>query len=544
MTAALDSEENIASEQVLQISSAAPVTSAAWEPVLPAETKILGSESQHSQPGNDGSHDQQQEQHDQQQEQQHQKHDQDHQKHALEQEQDQEDVTLIVCYPEKNWRVLLGSFFGIASSWGLFFICGTFQDYYSKHQLKQYTSFQISWIFSLYYFLIVSGNLLTGLYFDFFGFRKFLALLLIPGYVLLPFVESFWEILCVFVCIGLGGGIIIPPILGCISDYFYEKRNFANSVAITGGNIVGIIYPIILEKGFSSIGYRNTSFIVSGTFLVQLVLCLILCRDRRELRRKLKPQESFFSLYFTESLDYRSLFTDVKFALVAVGIAAAELSTATLLVYITSYCSDILRFRDAQSFNIVTVLNVGALCGGCGVGIFIADRIGKINSMIAVCFNMLALNLVVWLWLSPRVPDLMYLFSILWGFNYGGMMSLCPSVCGIVSNYYDFGKKYSTVYFVVGLGFFAGIPISGVIIGPSRKGNYDRFNLYCSVFMLLAVLCFIGLKLLYLQRSVMCKNSERRGDVDEEVVEEVQSGDGYARDEVKLTLRMAFWSRY
>lgn len=467
-----------------------------------------------------------------------------------------ENDSLVVSYPEKNWKVLLGSFFGISASWGLFFICGTFQDYYSKNQLKEYTSFQISWIFSLYYFLIVSGNLLTGLYFDFHGFQKFLALLLIPGYVLLPFVETFWQILCVFVLMGLGGGLMIPPILGCISDNFYEKRNFANSIAMTGGNIVGIIFPIILEKGFSNLGYRNTSFIICGLFLLQLTLCLCLCSDRKELRRKLKPDEKFLSLYFKESFDYTSLFTNLKFILVTFGIAAAEVSTAVLLVYIASYCSSILNFSDSDSFKMITILNIGTLCGGCFFGIFLAEKIGKVNSVITASFNLLVLNLVLWLWLSPKVPKLMYAFSIFWGINYGGFMSLCPSICGLVSNYYDFGKKYSTVYFVVGVGFLAGIPVSGIIIGPAHKANFSYFIIYCSIIMFLSFLCFLILKFIYIKRNITYKRSERqlttlKSIVENDIIQELDTNfskieltNANNDKDLKLSFSNIVWSKY
>ncbi|XBW36822.1 hypothetical protein QEN19_002401 [Hanseniaspora menglaensis] len=461
---------------------------------------------------------------------------------------DLENENIDIAYPEKNWKLLAGSFFGVASSWGLFFICGTYQDYYSKHQLKDYTNFQVSWIFSLYYFLIVSGNLLTGLYFDFYGFPKFLAFLLIIGYILLPFVDSYWQIICVFVCIGLGGGILIPPILGCISDNFYKKRSFANSVAIAGGNIVGIIYPVILNKGFFSLGYRNTSFIISGSFLIQLGLCLLLCKDRKELRRKPKPDETFLSLYLRESFDYRSLFTNSSFLLVTVGITAAEVSTASLLIYITSYCSGILNFSDSESFNIITVLNVGALFGGITMGIFFADKIGKVNSIITACFIMMTLNLLVWLWLSQKVPKLMYLFSILWGFCYGGSMSLFPSVCGLVSKYYDFGKKYSTIYFIVGIGFLAGIPVSGVIIGSAKKLNFEYFNAFCSALMLLAILCFILLKVIYLQTNLTYKKAERISATPAEYVEDsnlsLNNLELTETDDMKLTFKTILCTKF
>ena len=411
-------------------------------------------------------------------------------------------------YQENNYRILLGCFFGISSSWGIFFICGTYQDYFSQHQLASFSTFAVSWIFSVYYFFIVAGNILSGLYFDISGFNKLLAIPLCAGLCMLPFVHGYGDIMTCFVLLGLGGGILIPPILGCLTDNFFVKRTFANSCAIAGAIIVGIIYPVILQKGFDKIGYEKTNFIISGLLLAQLGLCLLLCNDRKELRRKLQPHENFWSIYFKESFDYRSLIEDKKFMLVSISITAGEVSTAVLLLYVTSYCSTILNFDDSQSFNMITILNVGTLIGGCSAGIVIADKVGKINCLIAASFSMLFLNLVFWLGISVDYPKIMYAFSLLWGFNYGVFMSLCPSIVSIVSTYYDFGKKYSTIYFIVGLGFLAGIPISGVIIGVSKKANFINFIVYASALLLISLVTLIALKIIHLKEYIKYKNSE------------------------------------
>lgn len=411
-------------------------------------------------------------------------------------------------YQENNYKILLGCFFGISSSWGIFFICGTYQDYFSQHQLASFSTFSISWIFSVYYFFIVAGNILSGLYFDISGFNKLLAIPLIAGFVMLPFVGTYGDIMGCFVLLGLGGGILIPPILGCLTDNFFVKRNFANSCAIAGAIIVGIVYPVILQKGFDQIGYEKTNFIISGLLLAQLGLCLLLCSDRKELRRKLQPHENFWSIYFKESFDYRSLLEDRKFMLVSISITAGEVSTAVLLLYIASYCSTILNFDDSQSFNMITVLNVGTLLGGCSAGIIIADKMGKINCLITASFFMLFLNLVFWLGISVEYPKIMYAFSLLWGFNYGAFMSLCPSIVSIVSNYYDFGKKYSTIYFIVGVGFLAGIPISGVIIGDSKKNNFINFMVYASILILISFVSLIALKIIHLKEYIEYKINE------------------------------------
>ncbi len=172
---------------------------------------------------------------------------------------------------------------------------------------------------------------------------------------------------------------------------------------------------MILQGGFDQIGC-NTNFIVSGLLLVQFVLCLILCNDRKELRRELKPHENFWSIYFKESFDYCSLINDRKFILVSLGITTGEVSTSVLLLYITSYCSGILNFSDSQrDFNIITVLNIGTLVGeDYSAGIIIADKIGKIELLDIGRVSVLFLNLVFWL--EYHINLILCAYS-LWGFN-------------------------------------------------------------------------------------------------------------------------------
>lgn len=87
-------------------------------------------------------------------------------------------------FPEggsRAWTVVLGSFCGQFAVFGIINSTGVFQEYFSTHQLKDYSPSQIGWIFSLSLFLTFFCGLPIGPIFDARGPR----LLIFCGSVLL-----------------------------------------------------------------------------------------------------------------------------------------------------------------------------------------------------------------------------------------------------------------------------------------------------------------------------------------------------------------------
>lgn len=102
-------------------------------------------------------------------------------------EDGQSDVTVDgegITYPEGGWRawlVVLGSFCGMVSAFGLMNTIGVFQAYLVHNQLRQYSESTIGWIFSVYVFLAFFCGIQIGPIFDAKGPR----LLVIVGSVLI-----------------------------------------------------------------------------------------------------------------------------------------------------------------------------------------------------------------------------------------------------------------------------------------------------------------------------------------------------------------------
>lgn len=94
-------------------------------------------------------------------------------------------------FPEgglKAWSVVLGSFCGSFSVFGIINSTAVFQQYFSAHQLSNYTESQIGWIFGLSLFLTFFCGAPIGPIFDAYGPRLLIfcgSILLIASIMLL-----------------------------------------------------------------------------------------------------------------------------------------------------------------------------------------------------------------------------------------------------------------------------------------------------------------------------------------------------------------------
>ncbi len=99
-------------------------------------------------------------------------------------------------FPEgglEAWLVVAGSFCTMFSVFGLINTAGIFEMWFATHQLATYTPSQISWVFSLYLFLVFFVGIQVGPLFDQYGPRYLVAVgsvLMVTSVALLGFCES------------------------------------------------------------------------------------------------------------------------------------------------------------------------------------------------------------------------------------------------------------------------------------------------------------------------------------------------------------------
>ena len=442
----------------------------------------------------------------------------------------------IITYPEGGLRaylVVLGSFSGMVASFGLMNTIGTFQAYLSTHQLSDYSPSTVGWIFSLYIFLAFFCGVQIGPIFDSKGARLLVlsgSVCLVAGmmgvasstggppllylYIVSPiswvsvfqiqlakFIEiqaplhderlfgicltqhlEYWHFLVTFSVLGgIGTSLIFTPAVGCVAHHFYLSRAAATGLATTGGSAGGIIFPFMLERLFPRYGFPWATRIIGFIFLFLLLVANILIRTRLPP----KPRSSTIWPDWT-------IFNDRIFTLTTAGVLFIEWGLFVPLGYISSYAMHY-HLSPTYAYELLAIVNSGSFFGRWAPG-FVADRIGRFNTMILMVLACMLCVLGVWLTAGGSMVRLC-VFAVLFGFASGSNISLTPACVGQLCATEEFGRWYATCYTVVSFGCLTGLPIAGAILregGEEGAIGYEGLVLFTGGCYLLGLICFVS----------------------------------------------------
>lgn len=388
-----------------------------------------------------------------------------------------------VFYPEggvRAWLVVFGSFSGMTASFGLMNTIGTFQAYISTHQLSSYTPSAVGWIFSLYVFLGFFCGVQIGPVFDAKGPRWIVVagtVCLLCAMIGVAFSTEYWHFILTFSLLGgLGTSLIFTPAVASIAHFFLKKRANATGLAATGGSVGGIVFPLMLQSLFPRIGFRYASLVMALIFLCLLLLANILIRARLPP----KPGGSVWP-------DFRIL-KDKTFAFTTAGVFFVEWGLFVPLSFISSYALHE-GINPAFAYQILAVINAGSVFGRWLPG-YVADKIGRFNTMIATVAMCLVSVLGLWLTAGGNIAQLC-VFGVWFGFGSGSNISLTPVCVGQLCETEVFGRWYATSYTIVSFGCLTGIPIAGQILTVSR-GSYWGLILFTGLCYVMGLACFMA----------------------------------------------------
>ncbi|KAL8703130.1 MAG: hypothetical protein Q9201_003689 [Fulgogasparrea decipioides] len=386
-----------------------------------------------------------------------------------------------IAYPEggrRAWLVVLGSFSGMVASFGLLNTIGTFQAYLSTHQLAHVSPSAVGWIFSICVFLAFGCSLQIGPIFDAKG-PKWLVfggtVCLVVGMIGVSESTEYWHFLLTFSILGgVGTSLVFTPAVGAIAHFFSRRRGTATGLATTSGSFGGIIFPLALQSLFPRLGFPWSVRLLALIFLILLIIANLLIRTR------LPPKPSG-----TVWPDFR-IFKDVTFTLTTAGVFFIEWGLFVPLSYISSYALAN-NVSPTFSYQLLAILNAGSVFGR-GIPGYVADRLGRFNTMIATVFLCLISVLGVWLNVDGSIPGLC-VFGILFGFASGSNISLTPVCVGQLCEPEVFGRWYGTCYTVVSIGCLTGIPIGGQILS-TNGGDYWGLIVFTGMCYAGGLVCF------------------------------------------------------
>lgn len=392
-------------------------------------------------------------------------------------------------YPEggfKAYTVVFGSFMGLIPCYGLLNTLGAIETYISENQLSNVKSSTVSWIFSIFLFISFTSCIVSGTYFDRNGARIPLivgAVFTVGGlFALAQCKETYQFVLSFGITVGFGNGMVMSPLIGVVAHYFNEKRGLYSSIASTGGSIGGICFPIMLRRLFVQVGYAWTIRIFAFIVAACHILAIVFARERLPHVKSTETSIWKKALQYSNCFDYKS-FKDPKFIFCTLGCTFGELSVTVAATFFISY----LRAKGMSlqdGYVIVTIVNACGVPGRWLTG-YLADRVGRFNVMIV---SLMFAGILYFVILLPfaKHSGALYTFGAVWGFTTGSIFSLLPVCCGQISRTEEFGRRYSTMYFIVAFGTLAGVPIGGAIIRQGTSSQYNSFIIYCGVLSIAA----------------------------------------------------------
>lgn len=373
-------------------------------------------------------------------------------------------------YPEggrEAWSVVLGSFLGLLALFGLTNSMGAIQAYVSHEQLNGRSESQVSWIFSTYMFIsyVFSGQ--VGALFDSYGPFHLLStgsVIFVLGLMLTSIAHTYIQFFMFFgVFCGVGGCLIMTPLVATVGHWFNRKRAVALSIATVGGNLGGVIFPIMLRKLYATVGYAWAIRIFGFICMCSLLASLFLLKPRLA-RSQLK-------LSLRNIVDVQSL-REPRFAWLVLGNFLGDLAVVNGITYLASYA---LAQGQTQSmaYSLLTILNATGMVGRWISGL-IADRFGRFNTLIGSSFIAAFTVLVVWLPFGHKSVGII-MFAVLHGFTNGAIYALIPVCVGQISKTQEYGRRYGCMYFFGSFGVLLGIPMSGALI---RGNSYQWLILF------------------------------------------------------------------
>ncbi|KAJ6021882.1 Major facilitator superfamily domain general substrate transporter [Penicillium herquei] len=394
-------------------------------------------------------------------------------------------------YPEggrEAWLVVLGSFLGLFGSLGLINTIGTFQAYIESHQLKDYSSGDVGWIFGMFPFLTFFCGVQIGPIFDARGPRALIlagSICEMAFIILLGFCTQYWHFMLVIgVLGGVGASLIFTPAISAVGHFFYEKRGLATGIAATGGSIGGVVFPLTLEALFPKVGWGWATRVIALLCLISLSISNLLIRSRL-------PQKPFSK---ENVLPDFKIFRDPRFALTTASVFFIEWGLFIPISYISSYAL-YQGFSTEFSYQILAILNVGSFFGRWLPGFF-ADFLGRFNTLIVTVALCLLCNACLWLPAGNSLA-LLVIYALIFGFASGSNISLTPVCVGQrrLCKTEHYGRYYATAYTIVSFGTLTGIPIAGEILARCN-GEYWGLIAFTIACYAAGLICCTAVKVL------------------------------------------------
>lgn len=386
----------------------------------------------------------------------------------------------------RGWLVVAAAFSVLFLAYGLQFSYGVFVSGMTDE--LGWSRADTAAPYSIYVFIYGALSAITGQATDRFGPRPVItvgALLLGLGWGTSALVQQPWHLgITLGVIAALGMSVAWVPCNATVSRWFTRKRGTAVAIASSGASLGNFVVPALAATLVAAWGWRwSLGLIAVGSAGVMLIAARYMLRDPESVG--LWPDGDTEPAAESALGRGRTLsevcWTEPFLMLVAIYLMT-WIPVFVPFVHAVAHAED-LGFSKVVAASVISAIGIGGIVGRLSSGI-VSDWLGRLPSLLIV-FALQAVSFVLFAYGHSLFA--LWLAASLFGFSYGGGVTLLPPLCGDL-----FGRAH--VASIVGMIF--AVAGSSAALGPYVAGwLYDASGSYTTAFLVSAVLNLLAVVL-------------------------------------------------
>jgi len=291
---------------------------------------------------------------------------------------------------------------------------------------------------------------------------------------------------------GVGGGCCLIPVLSTIPRWFEKKRGIAIGITVAGFGLGAIISPTLAQWLISSYGWQQ-AYIILGLITIIIIIPLAQFMKHSPQRMGLKPYgesgtiQDKQSLASTSGLSFKQAIRTGRFWVFGLIHFCFIFCLQVIIVHVAPHAVDI-GILAIVAASILSIIAGSSVIGKFFMG-FISDRVGG-RLALSACVILATLALI-WLLFAKEIW-MFYLFAGVFGFAYGGTVSLLTVVAAELFGLKFLGVIFGSAFVLGSVGGALGPLLAGTIFDIT--GGYSLALLICVILGTLTII--LGLILL------------------------------------------------
>jgi len=302
--------------------------------------------------------------------------------------------------------------------------------------------------------------------------------------------------------IGVGGSCSFTPIMSTLPKWFTKRRGVVIGIALAGVSLGGIIWPPVVERLITNIGWQST-YIVVGLITLVIITAAAQLMKQSPQNIGLKPYDEKGELESTPHITdqtaagftFAQAFKTATYWLIGLNRFCSVFVFQLISVHIFPHAVDT-GLSEITAAIIMSIIFIGTTASRLLAG-FVGDRIGH---RLTLFFStaLLILSLVVLVFAKELGP--FSVFAILFGLAWGGTSVVIVPLTAESFGPQSLGTIIGSIELFLATGGAIGVFIAGIVFDAT--GSYTTPFVICIIQALLAML-FSFMLIRYKHRGVV-----------------------------------------